>query len=192
MEVFRDVHVGWHSSFLDPIFWALSYSGLGQVQFLASLVFLRWERTKYYVLPLLVTILVSGIPVAQGVKKLMERERPSNLALSVPQESIFHNSFPSGHTTTSFAVATMLLLVTWGSHNRRLGQGAMVWAVLVGISRVYRGVHWPTDVLGGACAGVFSACLVYLILRKMGRQLHLDQPDASLSGQEVARDPGTY
>jgi undecaprenyl-diphosphatase len=192
MGVFRTVHVGWHSSFLDPIFWAFSYSGLGQVQFLISLLFLRGKETKHYVLPLLVTILVAGIPVAQLVKVLVPRDRPSNLFLAVPQEEFYAKSFPSGHTTTAFAVAAMLFLVTWGSRNAWLGRTAVLWAFLVGVSRVYRGVHWPTDAAAGACAGVFSACLVYLVLRKLGHTLHLDQPEATLSGQEVGREPGQH
>lgn len=191
MEAFRAIHLGWHSSLLDPIFWALSYSGLGQVQFLLALLFLRGKETKHYVLPLLITILVAGLPIAQGIKRMIvERERPSYLAIAVPQEKILENSFPSGHTTTSFAVAVMLFLITYRSHNAWMGRLALLWAALVGVSRIYRGVHWPTDVLGGACAGTFSACLVYLILRKLGHTLHLDTPTATLSGQEVGRDHG--
>jgi undecaprenyl-diphosphatase len=185
---FRAIHVGLRSEWLTPLFWALSYSGLTQIQALVALVLLRWERTKHYTLPLLVTLLVSGTLIAQVVKKLVPRERPSNLAISVPQEEWLANSFPSGHTTTSFAFATMLLLMTWGSRNAWIGRWAMVWAVAVGVSRVFRGVHWPTDVMAGACAGVFGACLVYLILRRLGKTLHLDQPTATLSGAEAARD----
>jgi undecaprenyl-diphosphatase len=166
----------------------LSYSGLGQVQALFALALLRWQNTKYYTLPLLTTILVAGLPVAQGLKRLLERDRPSNMLWSTPAEEFYANSFPSGHTTTSFAVATMLFLMTFRSRQAWIGWVALLWALLVGVSRVYRGVHWPTDVLAGACAGVFSACLVYLVLRRMGKQLHLDHPDATISGQEVARE----
>ncbi|AIE86560.1 phosphatase PAP2 family protein [Fimbriimonas ginsengisoli] len=187
MDAFRAIHLGLHSAFLDPFFWVLSMSGLGQVQFLLSLLFLKGRETKYYVLPLLVTILVSGLLGAQLFKQFFERDRPSNLAISVPQEAWLANSYPSGHTTTSFAVATMLLLMTWGSRYRWIGRSAFGWALLVGISRVYRGVHWPTDVLGGACMGVFCACLVYLVLRKLGHVLHLDHPSDTISGQEIGR-----
>ena len=185
--VFRAVHVALRSEWLTPIFWLLSYSGLGQVQALVALALLRWERTKHYTLPLLITIIFSGLMVAQLVKKLIPRERPSNLLVAIPQEEFFSKSFPSGHTTTAFAFATMLLLMTWGSRNAKIGRWAMVWAFGVGASRVFRGVHWPTDALAGACAGVFSACLIYLVLRRLGRTLHLDEPGATLSGAEAAR-----
>lgn len=185
--VFRAIHVSMRSEWLTPIFWLLSYSGLGQVQAIVALVLLCWERTKQYTLPLLVTIIVSGLMVAQGVKLFIPRERPSRLLVAIEQEEFYGKSFPSGHTTTAFAFATMLLLMTWGSRNEKIGRWAMVWAFGVGVSRVFRGVHWPTDALAGACAGVFSACLVYLVLRKMGKILHLDQPGATLSGAEAER-----
>ena len=187
-DTFRAIHQGLAHPTLDVAMLVLSYSGLGQVQALFALLLLRWQNTKYYTLPLLTTIIVAGIPVAQGVKRLLERDRPSNLFWSKPAEQFFGNSFPSGHTTTSFAVATMLFLMTYKSRQAWIGWVAVVWALLVGVSRVYRGVHWPTDVIGGACAGVFSACLVYLVLRRLGKQLHLDQPGADLSGQEEERE----
>jgi membrane-associated phospholipid phosphatase len=164
----------------------LSYSGLGQVQFLLCLLFLRSKETKYYVLPLLTTILASGLVVAQGLKHLIVRDRPSNLMWVKPQEQFFADSFPSGHTTTSFAIATMLVLLTWRTPRRWLGIGAAIWAPLVGLSRVYRGIHWPTDAMAGACAGVFTSCAIYLILGAMGRQLHLEHDGVSLSGQTAS------
>ncbi|CAN5542541.1 N/A [soil metagenome] len=162
---FRAINLGLSSPILDPVMWALSYSGLGQVQFLACLIFLRWKPTKHFVVPLLASILFSGLILAQGLKQLVGRDRPSNLMTARVQEQIFGNSFPSGHTTTSFAVATMLLLLTWNTGYRKIGIAAMIWAPLVGVSRVYRGIHWPTDTLAGACAGVASACFLYLVLR---------------------------
>lgn len=185
--VFRAIHVSLRSEWLTPIFWLLSYSGLGQVQAIVAIALLRWERTKQYTLPLLVTIIFSGLMVAQGVKLLVPRDRPSNLIVAIEQEQFYGKSFPSGHTTTAFAFATMLLLMTWGSRNANIGRFAIVWALAVGTSRVFRGVHWPTDALAGACAGIFSACLIYLVLRRMGKILHLDQPGASLSGAEAER-----
>jgi len=182
-DVFRAIHQGWHQPWLDPFFLVLSYSGLGQVQALFALLFLRKKDTKYFTLPLLATILISGLVVAQGLKQILERDRPSNLAYALPQEAWLTNSFPSGHTTTSFAVATMLVLLTYGTRREWYGAVAFLWAVLVGISRIYRGVHWPTDVLAGLFAGILAAALTYLLLNRLGRQLHLETPAADLSGQ---------
>jgi undecaprenyl-diphosphatase len=188
-DAFRFVHHDLSNPVFDVLMLILSYSGLGQVQAAFALLLLRWPKTRYYTLPLLTTIIVSGLVVAQTVKHLLERDRPSNLLFARPAEEFYFNSFPSGHSTTSFAVAIMLFLMTFRSRNAWIGKWAIVWAFLVGISRVYRGVHWPTDVMAGACAGLFSACLVYVVLRMLGRQLHLDRPGATISGQESAREP---
>lgn len=168
-DTFRLVHVGLHRAWLDPVFWAFSYSGLGQVQALFALALLFSKKTRHWTLPLLLTILISGVPIADGFKKLISRDRPSNLLIAHPQEAFYANSFPSGHTTTSFAVATMLFLLTYRTEKAWAGWLAVVWAFLVGVSRIYRGVHWPTDALAGLCAGVFTSCLLYLILDRFGR-----------------------
>lgn len=182
-ETFRAIHVGLHRDWLDPIFWLLSYSGLGQVQAIVILGLLFFRSTKAFVLPLMTTLIVAGIPVAQGVKHLLARDRPSLLAISHPQEEFFAKSFPSGHTTTAFGIAFMLWLLTRRSENAWVGRVALGWAFLVGISRIYRGVHWPTDVVGGLFCGLFAASLVYLVLQRMGRL-----PDFGEAGTSAARE----
>lgn len=189
MNGFRAIHVDMHREWLDPIFWLISGSGLGWVQglLIISLIFIR--STRYYVLPLAVTLILSGVVVADGVKLLLPRDRPSLLAFTQAQEDVTAKSFISGHSTTSFGIAFMLLLLTWRKENAWIGQVALGWAALVGLSRIYRGVHWPTDVIGGMFGGLFSACLVYVVLGRLGHLLHLDTPVASLSGQEAEVEP---
>lgn len=179
-EGFRLVHQSLHHPFLDPIFWVISSTGLGYVQaagiVLAGIFALRNSRIPvsfgslfhfrgvgWWVSPLLVSLALSGIASSLVLKRLIARDRPSQLDFAVPQEGFFHSSFPSGHATTSFAIALTLLLLTWKTPNAKWGWALVFWASLVAFSRVYRGVHWPTDVLGGAALGAVVASIVFLI-----------------------------
>jgi undecaprenyl-diphosphatase len=168
VTVFRAVNVGLHSAVLDPIFWLLTQSGRGEVQFLGCLLFALSSETRRFVTPLLTVILFAGLPVAQGLKSLIPRDRPSNLYFAIREDDLWASSFPSGHTTTSFAIATMLVLLTRKTPLAWVGWLAIPWAALVGVSRIYRGVHWPTDVVAGMCCGIFSACLIDLVFDNWG------------------------
>lgn len=118
-----------------------------------------------YVLPLLLAWLAASIINTGILKRVIERERPSNLPDALPQEGFLFNSFPSGHTASSFGIAMMAVYLTWGTDRAWIGRWAIVWASLVGFSRIYRGVHWPSDVIGGAMVGIGAASLVALLLR---------------------------
>jgi undecaprenyl-diphosphatase len=192
-SLFRTIHVGWHREWLDPVFWVLSSTGLGWVQGIAIFLLLPWKRAwqdapagmlrlakmplkirrsdwKQYAGPLLLAWAFASIFNTGILKNAIERERPSNLEWASPQETFFHNAFPSGHTSTSFAIATMLMFLTLGTGRAAVGGWALLWAALVGISRIYRGVHWPTDVLGGALVGIGSGCLAAILLRIASRE----------------------
>ena len=162
MSVFRAVHVDLHQSWLDPFFAFFSYLGSGGWTACACLLFVLQPSTRRYVLPLLVSEAIGGFLLADSVKLLVHRDRPSNLPFAHPQEHIFSQSFPSGHTTTAFSVAVMLVLFTWHGKRRWLGIASLALACLIGLSRVYRGVHWPTDVLAGVCFGTMTACALYI------------------------------
>lgn len=71
-------------------------------------------------------------------------------------------SFPSGHTCASFACALVLYRIL----PKRYGIPAVILAALIAFSRLYVGVHYPTDVLGGLVVAIFSSCLVLWIGKK--------------------------
>ena len=73
------------------------------------------------------------------------------------------NSFPSGHTTSAMAAMTALFLTT----NKKYSWSAFIFAALMGLSRMYLMVHYPTDVLGGLIAGAIGAVGGYFLSRWM-------------------------
>lgn len=97
------------------------------------------------------------------LKPLIARARPWTVvegltALAEPGDA---HSFPSGHTGAAFAAAW-----AWRKQlpRRWMGRAALFTAVLMGLSRLYLGVHFPTDVLAGALVGVFAAWVMGKVL----------------------------
>lgn len=71
-------------------------------------------------------------------------------------------SFPSGHAAFFFALSMAVYL-----YNKKLGVLFFIGSVIMGLARIYVGVHWPADILGGAIVGVLSALLVNWAMRKI-------------------------
>ena len=105
---------------------------------------------------------------ATGLKALIDRPRPTlryaepKALVPVPHDA----SFPSGHAATSFAGATILSFSF-----PRLAPVFYLLATAVAFSRVYVGVHYPLDVIGGAALGTLVGLLtIYLVRRTPGRR----------------------
>lgn len=79
------------------------------------------------------------------------------------------SSFPSGHATFYFALATGIYL-----HNKKAGWIYLVLAGLLGVARVFVSVHWPLDILAGAVLGIVTAILVNYLKQKMPFRTLLD------------------
>jgi membrane-associated phospholipid phosphatase len=74
------------------------------------------------------------------------------------------DSFPSGHALNSATLATAIILMTWGDRRWRwpVTVAAVAYTVMVGVSRLYLGVHYPVDVIAGWCLGVAWTLLIWL------------------------------
>ncbi len=90
------------------------------------------------------------------LKETFERTRPEDA-----HELVAGFSMPSGHATSAAAFAVSLLLVLPGTRVGNLARTALVaFAIVVGMSRVVLGVHYPTDVIAGFCSGIGVTLLV--------------------------------
>jgi membrane-associated phospholipid phosphatase len=95
-------------------------------------------------------------------KLLIHRHRPFEHQIG---PSLRTHSFPSGHSATAFAGATML---AYFAPRARVPLYAL--AVLIAYSRLYNGVHYPTDVLAGAALGTATALLLRAAIRRRSRR----------------------
>ena len=98
------------------------------------------------------------------IKNIVARPRPytrlEDLTILIPKPGEY--SFPSGHTSSSFAAG----VVFFRNLPKKWGVPALVLAILIGLSRMYVGVHYPTDVLAGMIVGTLLAIgAEYLVLK---------------------------
>lgn len=102
-----------------------------------------------------------------ATKRLYSRERPA-LWDSIAPEATY--SFPSGHAMGSMTLALVLVLLAWPTRLRWWVVGAMaVFVPMVGMSRVYLGVHYPSDILAGWAAAALWTIGAWLLIQRGGR-----------------------
>lgn len=150
------------TKFLDRFM--VKFTNLGSAVFislftLALIIFgnEKWRNTGIQA----ATTLAISQTITYGLKSLLGRERPYNILKNLNTFGIILKdySFPSGHTSASFSLATTIAL-----NNPFLAILVIAMALLVGISRIYLGVHYPTDVAAGIVLGLGSALIVHLYL----------------------------
>ena len=162
---------------------------------ISSAVYLLMARRPRMAILVVVSVLGAQL-LSSALKYGFERPRPE----LVPHEAyVYTASFPSGHSVMSAATyLTLAALLAQVQPHRRLKAFilglAIAIVVLVGLSRVYLGVHWPTDVLAGWTVGAGWAALVWLasrILQRLGAlrnargQSEIPRPAESSAASDV-------
>lgn len=148
--------------FLDFFFKSVTLLGEGGLFCIAlGLVLLIPKKTRTCGICVLAALVLDALVCNVTLKPLVARERPCwvNTSRQTLISSPRDFSFPSGHTAVCFAAGAALYM-----NNRKWGIFSFVLAALVGFSRLYLYMHWPTDVLAGmvvgAAAGILAAKMV--------------------------------
>ena len=147
---------------------------------LAAIGYLVIDGKRAAALFVMVSI-AGGTVLSEGLKHLFARPRPDLVAHLVEVQTA---SFPSGHAMLSAVIfLTLGALLARIQRRRRLKayviSVAIVLTLMIGASRVYLGVHWPTDVLAGWCAGAAWAMGCWLLAMWLQSRGKIEQPDSN-------------
>ncbi len=154
-----------HTPWLDEamcFFTNLVQEGILTVWVVAAIAMLFFRNTRKCGIQMLLASLICACLNEYVLRDFFARMRPCQVDMSVAtlisRPAGF--SFPSGHTSHSFTAAMILYL-----NHRQVGKPALVFAGIIGFSRMYLFVHYLTDVLGGVMLGLLVAFGVYYIWR---------------------------
>ena len=136
---------------------------IGGIGVAADLI--RRPRSWAVTLLPVVAALLAASALATGLKEIADRARPpvADPTVTVLTALPADGAFPSGHALSAFAAAGVVAVL-----HPRLRIPVLALAALVAVSRVYLGVHYPIDVLGGAALGLAVAAVVIVVSRRAG------------------------
>ncbi len=145
------------ADFLTPVMKLLTTLGNGGLIWIVlSIVLLIFKETRWLGIAALLSLALTAFINNEIIKAVIQRPRPF---VGFPLDLLIKTpggwSFPSGHTSTSFAAATAIFI-----KNKAIGTPALLCAFLIGLSRLYFFVHFPSDVLIGAVEGIIIAVAV--------------------------------
>jgi undecaprenyl-diphosphatase len=160
----------WHTSIADSIMWTVSGKWIW-IPFYAVILWLIFREKRHswqwYLLGIAVTILLTDQISVHCFKNIFLRYRPSHNLILQHQLHILHNyrgglyGFVSSHAANTMGLAVFSLLTI---KKRWFSILIISWVLLVSYSRVYLGVHYPSDILGGWLVGSGIALLVFKLL----------------------------
>jgi len=164
----RNFFYGLRADGLNTMLEGITYLGNWQSVTIVCLLLLAYDKTRIPYGVLGSTVAITDSLLNKLLKEFFERARPDDILPLIDQGGY---AFPSGHSVTSIAFYGMLLFLVQTRMEDRKKANALsivllLLIVLIGPSRIYLGVHYPTDVLAGWAEGVFVATGVYLLAHK--------------------------
>ncbi len=195
LSVFKFFQEHIYADWLSPIMKFVTDIGEGGIIFIViGLILMCFKKTRKAGVVALGSLLIMSILNNEILKPIMNRPRPFNLVtndetgffglinwnidhLSALKEEWVNTyrfpwvvdqphslSFPSGHTSSAFAfmAGAAFVIKKW-----QFSVPALIFAALMGITRIYVAVHYPTDVIAGAIAGILYAVIGYFVVGKL-------------------------
>lgn len=162
-------------------FWAIYSDKWTWIPFILVIVYCllrpgNWKHRLLIIGSVALLFLLSDFVVSSFIKNVICRPRPSHDPAVMSLLSYVNDyrggayGFPSNHASNGFATATFLALLF---RNRWVTLSAFLWAIGSCYSRMYLGVHYPTDILCGALLGTLFAFLVFILYKKAAKRLAL-------------------
>lgn len=170
MKILELIQTGFGCDVLDAVMPLITRLGDGGILWIiCSLLLVIFPKTRKAGAAMAVSLVLEVICCNVILKPFVARLRPCDINTSV-QLLIAHPggfSFPSGHTGASFAAASALFF-----GRNQLSIFAFIVAALIGFSRLYLYVHYPTDVLAGALLGIMLGWLGNFLVKVIGEKWH--------------------
>lgn len=172
---------GLHDTFQDALWWMVSAKWSSVLIVLGLLWVLLHQNRRHALLVLVMLVLAVLVAdqVSSGlIKHLVERLRPTH---DPSLESAVHvvngyrggmYGFVSSHAANSFAVATLLSFIM---RHRLVSLSLFTWSLLQCYSRMYLGVHYPGDIIGGIVVGILAGWLVWQLMCWIQRRWRLPE-----------------
>ena len=171
---------GIHSPLIDNVMMGISnrFVWIPLYLFLGYLIVKKFGKNSW--LPVLFAILAIAMSdqlTSHVVKNIVQRYRPSHNLILAPKLHLVGDymgglyGFASSHASNTFGLSVFIMLLM--PEKRWLIISLFIWAVVVCYSRMYLGVHYPSDIIGGAIIGAFSAWLCYKLWQYTDKRLAL-------------------
>ncbi len=166
-----------HTSWLDVLMYyaTLPYTWIPLYLFLAYLIYKQVGKKVVTVVLFSIVLILISDQSSNLLKKSVKRYRPC-YNLEIEKQVNVVGEYPGGkygfvssHAANVFALATFMFFIL---KNRKLKLALFLWAAIVSYSRVYVGVHYPSDIFVGGLLGVLSALLVHAVLRKVDSEVY--------------------